>query len=138
MEALFSTPSHRTQRNQDGQPPRRQGTTTCTLHAAAETPGSAEKVGSLLGDGAQVDAVDAAGRTPLMLAVAKHDDASVIRALLAHGASVDVCNHAGETALHTAVQQGSADSVSLLLGSTTDVDKESSEGLTPLMVVPIS
>jgi ankyrin repeat protein len=76
------------------------------LHPAA-TNCSAEMVRALIEAGADVNAKDVRGMTPLMLAVARADqDAAVIRLLLDHGADVTVVSAAGETAADWARKLG--------------------------------
>ena len=60
---------------------------------------------ALLDAGAKVEVPDAAGMTPLMLAVANdRQDIDAIRLLLARGADVNAKSLAGETALDWAVE----------------------------------
>ena len=70
---------------------------TPLLAAAAAAP--AELVKALLDAGANVNASDGRGMTPLMLAVAtNHQDPAVIRLLLARGADATLQSSVGETA----------------------------------------
>jgi tetratricopeptide (TPR) repeat protein len=62
---------------------------------------NAERVAGLIQLGADVNAVDKNGRTPLMTA-ALIDDAEIVQMLLAAGARPQVVNNAGETALSLA------------------------------------
>jgi ankyrin repeat protein len=76
------------------------------LHPASAS-GSADLVRTLIEGGADVNARDARGMTPLMMAVARADqDAAVIRLLLDHGADVSVVSAAGETAADWARKLG--------------------------------
>lgn len=73
------------------------------LHYAAMAR-SAEGVNALLKGGAEVDACDATGDTPLHIAVCPYcRNEAVVKALLAHGADVNLRNDRGETVLTAAV-----------------------------------
>jgi ankyrin repeat protein len=73
------------------------------LHYAAMMR-SAEGVDALLKGGAEVDACDDTGDTPLHIAVCKYcRNEAVVKALLAHGADVNLRNNCGETVLTAAV-----------------------------------
>jgi hypothetical protein len=69
---------------------------------------SADVVKRLLDAGANVNAVDVRGMTPLVFAIASdHSDPDVIPLLLARGADVRLKTHAGETATDWALKSGS-------------------------------
>jgi ankyrin repeat protein len=69
--------------------------------------GSTELVKTLLDAGANVNAADVRGMTPLMLAVATdRQNMDVIRMLIARGANVNAKSLAGETALDWAIKTG--------------------------------
>lgn len=89
-------------------------------------------LGSLLKKGADVNAPDLDGTTPLMAAVHERDTA-MIRALLAAGAEVDATNRYGATALHTAARNGDAQSAALLLDAGANPATALPEGETALM-----
>ena len=74
------------------------------LHFAAMAC-NAEGVDALLKGGAEVDACDATGDTPLHIAVSAPycRNEAVVKALLAHGADVNLRNNRGETVLTAAV-----------------------------------
>jgi ankyrin repeat protein len=77
--------------------------------------GSTELVKTLIDAGADVNAKDLRGMTPLMLAVATdHYDLDKIRLLLHTGAHVDVTTPDGETALDWALKFGETPVVALL------------------------
>lgn len=83
--------------------------------------GPPELIGTLLDAGANVNAKEVRGMTPLMLAVATdHQDQAVIRMLLDHGASTDVKSDAGATAADWAHRAGLAPGVQLLKGQAPD------------------
>eukprot|EP01105_Mastigella_eilhardi_P014878 TRINITY_DN3388_c0_g1_i1.p1 TRINITY_DN3388_c0_g1~~TRINITY_DN3388_c0_g1_i1.p1 ORF type:complete len:338 (+),score=77.20 TRINITY_DN3388_c0_g1_i1:698-1711(+) len=79
--------------------------------------------------GANVDARDCDGFTPLMLAVYK-ETAALARALLVAGATVDARNNDGATALMLACECCSADAVQLLLERGADVNARDNRGWT--------
>jgi ankyrin repeat protein len=75
---------------------------------AAAPYGSAEMVGELLKAGADVNARDVRGMTPLMLSVASEtQDIDVVKLLLKAGAEPNIKSVAGETALDWANRYGS-------------------------------
>ena len=87
----------------------------------------------LLGAGADPNAGDHAGATPLMFA-ARSGNLDVIDALLAAGAAVDVHAAAhGQTALMWAASAGHAAALRRLLAAGADVQASSSGGYTPLL-----
>lgn len=77
----------------------------------------------------QVEASNAAGETPLMMA-ALRADTDAMKALLARGAQVQ---REGWTPLHYAASSPSADPVRLLLDLGATVDARAPNGNTPLM-----
>jgi 60kDa lysophospholipase len=78
------------------------------LVCAAASLGDVEALGRLLASGADVNAVDYAGRSPLHLAAAEgHADA--VAALLARGADPDARDRAGQTPGDEAARRGHAD-----------------------------
>jgi ankyrin repeat protein len=83
---------------------------------------------ALLEAGAQVDAVDRQGETPLYSAVA-HGREDAARLLLAHGARADVADAWGATPLHRATD---ATIAALLLEAGAALDPVDREGRTPL------
>jgi ankyrin repeat protein len=100
-----------------------------TLHAAAAAAGTLEQVQQLLTQGADANAADQAGTTPLMHAARSTTGnfIAVLKQLLHAGADVTSVNSKGCTALHLAarygqvapeaVQAGRASTVELLLAA---------------------
>jgi hypothetical protein len=80
--------------------------------------------------GVQVDAVNAAGETPLMMAALRGDDAAAA-ALLARGAAA---HRPGWSPLHYAASGGSVSLVRLFLARGAPVDARAPGGATPLMM----
>ena len=90
----------------------------------------------LLGAGAEVDATDASGRTPLHLAAATHDLPGGIAALLRAGASPNRRDHEGNSPLHSALgpDLGWPGTVSMLLDGGADPSQSNDAGLTALQL----
>lgn len=106
------------------------GASAAELHQAARI-GNVAMMQSRLKEGADPNARDAAGRTPLMDAVAA-GQLGAARALLAAGADVNARSKSGITALMEAADKGRVKSAHLLITSGADVNA-SSRGLgTPL------
>jgi uncharacterized protein len=91
------------------------------LHQAAAT-GRPETLRLLLDAGLAVDARDAAGDTPLHLAVQGEDALARVEMLLAAGADARSRNTAGLTPLHAAALAGAAPIVDRLIAAGADVN----------------
>ena len=89
-------------------------------------------VSALLDRGADVNAAEADGATPLHFA-AEADDLALIDALLEAGASVNAKNRFNVTPLELAAQNGDRAAVERLLAAGADVNATSREGQTALM-----
>lgn len=87
----------------------------------------------LLCNGAEVDAADNNGNTPLILAAEKGLTV-MLTILLEHGASTAACNKRGMNALHFAVQRGNAYMVKTLLvhGADSAIETPSSSDVMSL------
>ena len=97
-------------------PPRGRGATAYTgLHAAAAS-GSTGEVDDALKEGADINARDPFGRTPLMVAVYRRDLA-VAQALIAAGANVNALEHQSYDTLTIAAVQNDAEMLNLLIKS---------------------
>jgi len=88
-------------------------------------------VEALLAWGANASAADAAGETPLAVAV-RTDQSSVVVSLLHAGASVEVRDARGRTALHEGAKAGAEASVQVLLEHGAPLDIVDNYGHTPL------
>ena len=105
-----------------------------TLHVACETGlDIPETIHWLLNRGADVNAVDSMGYTPLHHS-ARRGRMSVLRVLVEAGASINAPTEGGHTPLHQAAGGGHADAVRYLIEHGAQVDARSNEyGTTPLM-----
>lgn len=86
-----------------------------TLHDAAEQ-GDSRLIRSLVADGANVDARDAQGQTPLIIAI-RHRQLRAAAELIAAGASLNVETRAGWTPLSVAVKSGNPFMIELVAGT---------------------
>ncbi|MDR0639541.1 MAG: ankyrin repeat domain-containing protein [Spirochaetaceae bacterium] len=81
--------------------------------------------------GANTEAVNISGETPLFIAV-KANAASTVRALLQAGASLTGRDSLGNTALHTAVRSNAPQAAEALLDANSNIDAYNLYGQTPL------
>jgi len=100
------------------------------LHDAAEK-GNLEAVKQHLAAGANVNAKDDDGWTPLLYAAAEGRK-EVAELLIANGADVNV-NVYGTTPLHIAAFSGHTEVVELLIANGADVNAKDEDGMTPLL-----
>jgi hypothetical protein len=80
-----------------------------------------------------VDATNAAGWTPLMVAAAERDSAGVVKSLIADGANVNFADEQGITPLMVAADRSNAEVVELLMDAGADIHARSDDGSTALM-----
>lgn len=85
--------------------------------------GRLEKVRSLIAEGADINAVNAQGRSALMSAVYKRNR-RIVRELLVEGADVNTVDAMGRTALMMAVIVGDHEIVQMLIDAGADVSVE--------------
>ena len=95
------------------------------LHLAVQE--NADILAALVEAGADVEARNDAGQTPLHSAAFNSSRTAAMRALLHLGANVHATSNLGSTPLHIACQQGLLDGADLLLGwggDETTLDKD--------------
>ena len=103
---------------------------TTFLHVAAAT-GHIPVIELLIAKDAEIEALDARSRTPLLHA-ATHRRSSAAKCLLGHGADVLYKDLDGRTALHIAAENDRAATVALLIEHGADVNTRLPHGTTPL------
>jgi ankyrin repeat protein len=102
------------------------------LHKAAEK-GDIQEIKEVLSKGANVNALDGSGLTPLMYASYRgFKDAAEL--LIQSGADVNFKNRQGETALTKACGNNRLEMVRLLLAHGADVNAKARNGYTPLII----
>ncbi len=94
---------------------------------------SPSTVRSLVAHGAEVDAKDGLGATPLMGA-AYYGQVERVQALLEAGASLTETDNRGRTALHHAATYGDVKAVEFLIKKGADVNAIDNKGATPLTI----
>jgi len=97
------------------------------LHRASQK-GHKEIVKLLIAEGADVNAKDKYGMTPLHLAETKE----AAELLIANGADVNARTGDGQTPLLFAVMSGSKETVEILIAKGADVNAMDGAGVTPL------
>jgi ankyrin repeat protein len=103
-----------------------------TLMAAAHQ-GSLDMARVLIEQGANVNAADTRGRTPLMYAAgADHPNADMIRLLLEKGADPAAKDNRGDTALDFSVQRGLSETIRAMSGTLSKITGSTSETFTDL------
>jgi Ankyrin repeats (3 copies) len=84
-----------------------------------------------LKNGADIDADDQSGKTPLHWA-SERGHLGIVRLLIEHHANTEAQDHEGLTSLHRAVQAGNFDIVSELVNAHVDANKPTFDQRTPL------
>ncbi|KAI5826535.1 ankyrin repeat protein, partial [Schizophyllum commune Tattone D] len=88
----------------------------------------------LLDAGAEVDARQDVGETPLILSAKSHNLA-LVRMLLSRGANVNASTQYGSTPLHMALEVGwCREIIQALLDAGADVEARNTAGWTPLCI----
>lgn len=112
--------------------------TVCTAQASmkemlleAATRGSEKEVKLLLELGADVDARDTSGRTPLILAC-QYSRVSVVKVLIAHGAEINAKDQVGITPLIKVSSVGNRGLVDFLISCGADVRARTIDGRSAL------
>lgn len=105
------------------------------LHHAVRS-GSVDVVRALLDAGADCNAANAMGQTPLLVAAAGGAPGALalLRALLGAGASASAADSEGHNALHYAARAGDVAAVQALMAAGASSDAQSQGGLTPFMI----
>lgn len=93
---------------------------------------NAETIKTLIAAGADPNAGDAMGLTPVHLASAQCFNADVLAALLAGGGEVDVLSVRGLTPLHGAVMMGKPGAAKALLGKGANAFLQDYRGVSPI------
>ncbi|XP_076459594.1 uncharacterized protein LOC143292853 [Babylonia areolata] len=104
---------------------------TALLRACRAKKNRHSKVTLLLENGADAEAADEQGVTPMQIACSS-GDVDLLRELLKHGGSVNSHNKNGETPLHQACVQGHSHLVEVLLQAGAFVNEPDHDGNTPL------
>ena len=95
--------------------------------------GTTELVSTLIKAGAELEARDEHGNTPLMFAASHNKNPEVVSVLIKAGAELEASNEAGATPLMSAAQWQSPEVVSVLIEAGADVNAVDEHGYTPLM-----
>ena len=105
------------------------------LHLACKQ-GHAETVKLLLSYGADTNAVNKCGQTPLHTAASRQSDCpELCEILLKHDAKIDAVDVNGSQPLHLACKQGHTKIVNLLLSHSADVRAIDDSGHSPLLLM---
>jgi ankyrin repeat protein len=87
----------------------------------------------LLKSGANINARNENGATPLMLAAEQNDSIDLVKTLIEHGADLNIKSIGGATALMYAMKSSTPHVTALLLQKSIDVDARDYNGRTALM-----
>eukprot|EP00210_Caulerpa_lentillifera_P006975 g6670.t1 len=105
----------------------------CTLLHHVVCSNDPELTTNLIRKGANIDAKNQSGETPVFLAT-KHNCADSLKALMEAGASFNLSAQEADIALHEAIVKNNIEMTKLLLNNGVDSDQTSSDkGFTPLM-----
>jgi len=95
--------------------------------------GDREEVEDLIAAGADVNARDEEGKTPVFHALGC-DQADVIKVLIDHEADVNLPDYSGRTPLHEAARKGRLEFLQILIAAGGDVNARNDTGWTPFDV----
>jgi ankyrin repeat protein len=93
--------------------------------------GDIERIQQSIHDGANVNATDKDGQTPLHYAI-KHGTPEACSALIENGADMELKDNHGSAALHHAANGGNARACAILISKGADVNAKDEDGNTPL------
>jgi serine/threonine-protein phosphatase 6 regulatory ankyrin repeat subunit B len=105
----------------------------CTLLATAAKYGRLNYLEKLLQAGADIDLLDSAGNTALIVSAQFHQQMSAAL-LVRKGATIDIRNNAGHAALMISAQHGHQDILRYLLNAGANVELQNAHGATALML----
>lgn len=112
------------------------GTGNTALHYAAEW-GLKDAIEALITKGANKEAKNASGETPLFSAC-KNDNAEIPQLLIQKGCKSNVRDNLGSTPLHVAVRWGNSNTAFQLIKSGCDINAQNVSGKTPLSEAALS
>lgn len=101
------------------------------MHMAAQC-GSPADIASLLSKGADINARNQHGSTPLHWAASQCADPATIAALIEAGADIEARDVDGDTPLHHAATVGTPDNITALINAGADINARNVDGKTPL------
>lgn len=112
------------------------GSLNSVLHNAVAR-GHEKVVDVLLSKGANIEATNSEGQTPIFIAV-QHNFAHLVNLLVDRGADLQAEDNAGNTPLHLAASTGRTKMIKLLLSLGADKHAENDEGEKPIDVISFS
>lgn len=107
------------------QPPKQQSKDNALFWAVSRN--DAALIRQILKDGANVNACDEYGHTPLFMA-AHRGNLDIVTILLEHGAKVDILTKLNESALHAAAENGHLEIVKKLLNAGINANQKDNAG----------
>ena len=104
------------------------------LHEAVRY-GNVDVIKALLDSGANVNAKDNLGKTPVMIISPKEKSQEIYKLLISYRADLNEKDMFGDTVLHNAIMVNSdAETVSILTNNGADINTRNKEGVTPLHI----
>jgi ankyrin repeat protein len=92
---------------------------------------------NFISQGADVNATDVLGYTPLMIAIQQNDTA-MVHLLLDNGADIDILNYQGYSALHIASEKGESEIIKLLLSAGVNPNLPDRSNVTALKIARLN